>query len=228
MRKIVQITISLLIILTWTVSYSQAENYSSELIKVHEATVVLNEMSAIPEKSIPPTLLANSYGIIVIPGLIKAGFGIGGRYGTGLLITRDPKGGWYYPIMVTLTGGSIGWQIGVQSTDVILVFKNPRSIEAIQKGKFTLGADASIAAGPVGRHAEAATDITLKSEIYSYSRSRGLFAGFALEGAVLSIDHESTWNLYSLPVSEVLSRKNLANIPTQVHSFQQKISALTK
>ncbi|MDD3814769.1 MAG: lipid-binding SYLF domain-containing protein [Desulfocapsaceae bacterium] len=228
MKKMMQLTFFLLMVLCWPASQVHAEQYSSELIKVYEATVVLDEMMAIPEKTIPPSLLANSYGVIIIPGLIKAGFVIGGRHGTGLMAVRDLKGGgWFYPIMVQLTGGSIGWQIGAESSDVVLVFKKMRSIEAIQKGKFTLGADASIAAGPIGRHAEASTDIMLKSEIYSYSRSRGLFAGVSMAGAVISIDHDATWNLYSLPVSELLSKKNFANIPDLVIKFNKKISEIT-
>lgn len=164
--------------------------------KVYEAAGVVKEIMAIPEKGIPPVLLGDAYGIAVIPGVIKLGFIVGGRYGTGVLMVRDRDGTWSPPAFISLAGGGIGWQIGAQSTDFILVFKNRRSIDGIMKGKFTLGADAAVAAGPVGRNLEAATDVKLKSEIYAYSRSRGLFAGVSLEGAALQIDDETDAAFY--------------------------------
>jgi lipid-binding SYLF domain-containing protein len=128
--------------------------------------------------------------------VIKVGFVVGGRHGRGVLLIREKRTGWSNPVFVSITGGSVGWQIGAQSTDVILVFKSMKSIDGIMKGKFTLGADAAIAAGPVGRRAEAATDVQLKAEIYSYSRSRGLFAGVSVEGAALQIDDEANADFY--------------------------------
>lgn len=167
-----------------------------EAKKVDEAAAVLKEIMVIPEKGIPPALLSDAYGIAVVPGVIKVGFIIGGRHGSGILMVREKEGGWSSPSFVSITGGSIGWQIGAQSTDVILVFKSSKSIEGIKKGKFTLGADASVAAGPVGRRVEAATDVKLGAEIYSYSRSRGLFAGVSLEGAALQIDDDANAAFY--------------------------------
>jgi lipid-binding SYLF domain-containing protein len=167
--------------------------------RVKTATEVFSEIMAIPEDKIPPALLNNAQGIAVIPGVIKAGFIVGGRRGRGVLSVRTESGGWSSPAFVTLTGGSIGWQIGVQSTDIILVFKSRKNIETLMKGKFTLGADASVAAGPVGRHTGAGTDIKLQAEIYSYSRSRGLFAGVALEGAALQFDDWAIESFYQSP-----------------------------
>lgn len=152
---------------------------------VRVAAAVVREISAIPEKAMPPALLKNAHAIAVIPNVIKAGLVVGGRYGKGVLLVRDAAGGWQAPAEISITSGSLGWQIGVQSTDVILVFKTPRSVQGLASGKVTLGADASVAAGPVGRHAEAATDIQLKAEVYSYSRNRGLFAGVSFEGSGL-------------------------------------------
>ncbi|MBI3024863.1 MAG: lipid-binding SYLF domain-containing protein [Candidatus Tectomicrobia bacterium] len=149
------------------------------------AATLIREITAIPEKGMPPALLRNAHGIAIIPGVIKVGLVLGGRYGKGVLLVRNPAGGWEEPKEITLTGGSLGWQVGVQSTDVILVFKSAKSVEGFASGKITLGADASVAAGPVGRHAEAATDVQLKSEVYSYSRNRGLFVGVSLEGSGL-------------------------------------------
>jgi lipid-binding SYLF domain-containing protein len=167
-----------------------------ETEKVVEAATVLEQIMSIPESAIPPSLLQDAYGIAIVPGVIKAGFFIGGRYGTGVVCVRNAAGKWSNPSFVSLAGGSFGWQIGAQSTDVILVFKTPRSIEGMMKGKFTLGADAAVAAGPVGRRVEGATDIALKAEILSYSRTRGFFAGVSLEGSALQIDDEANAAFY--------------------------------
>ncbi|RME34191.1 MAG: hypothetical protein D6786_05570 [Gammaproteobacteria bacterium] len=187
----------LLLVLPALSSQAGGEN---EVAKVEEAIQVLEEVRRIPEQSIPPGLLANAQAIAIIPGVVKAGFIVGGRYGEGVILRHDPKSGkWGLPVFMTLAGGSFGFQIGASSTDVILVFKNRRGLDNLLRGKFTLGADASVAAGPVGRQAEAATDAALKAEIYSYSRSRGLFAGIALDGSVLEIDHAATARFYGKP-----------------------------
>lgn len=187
----------IMVIITFTAgTASILEATSPGTAKIDESIAVLEQIVNIPEQGIPPALLENAGGIAIIPGVIKAGFILGGRYGSGILVTKDREGEWSNPVFITLTGGSIGWQIGVQSIDIILVFKSNRGIDNIMKGKFTLGADASVAAGPVGRQASAATDIQLKSEIYSYSRSRGLFAGLSLEGAALQIDYDSDMDYY--------------------------------
>lgn len=179
---------------------------SEEVKKADAATEVLKEISSIPEKAMPPALLEGAYGVAVLPGVIKFGFIAGGRYGKGVLVVRK-NGGWSDPAFVTITGGSVGYQIGAESTDVILVFKTKKGIEGITKGKFTLGADAAVAAGPVGRQAEAATDIQLKAEVYSYSRSRGLFAGVALVGSALEIDNKANTSFYgrALTPDEIFS-----------------------
>jgi lipid-binding SYLF domain-containing protein len=177
----------------------QAFSAADEDNKLSKAAVVLEEIMAISEKSIPPALFKKIYAIAVVPGVIKAGFVVGGRYGRGVIAVRTESGEWSSPSFLDLGGGSLGFQIGAQSTDVILVFKSKRSVDGIIGGKFTLGANASVAAGPVGRQAEAETDAALKAEIYSYSRSRGLFAGVSLEGAVLSIDREWNEKYYSKP-----------------------------
>lgn len=195
MRKFLAVTIALVAIFTIILPL-EARAERKEIAKIEDATAVIRQIVSIPEKNIPPALLRNAGGIAIIPGVIKAGFILGGRYGTGVLLVRNAKGGWSYPSFISLTGGSIGWQIGVESIDIVLVFKHRRSIDRIVHGKFTLGADASVAAGPVGRQASAATDVQLKSEIYSYSRSRGLFAGIALQGASLQIDEEDNDALY--------------------------------
>lgn len=160
---------------------------------IRTSSEVLESIQSIPLKCIPPSLLADAQGIAIIPNVVKGGFVIGGRLGHGLVLSRNPDGSWDGPAFVTLGGASVGLQAGIQSTDVILVFKTRTSLDRVLKGKnkITLGADAAVAAGPVGRQAEAATDGRLTAEIYSYSRSRGLFAGVSLEGAAIVYDNDA-------------------------------------
>lgn len=164
--------------------------------RARNAVRVLAEIQKIPEQSIPDKLLDEARAVIVIPDTIKAGLVIGGRHGRGVMSVKTANGTWSSPVFVSLTGASIGFQVGVQSSDVVLVIRNDRSLDNIVNGKFTLGADASVAAGPVGRNAAAATDGQLKAEIWSWSRARGLFAGVALDGAVLQIDDNANAAAY--------------------------------
>jgi lipid-binding SYLF domain-containing protein len=167
--------------------------------RVRSATAMLQQIQEIPEKSIPPKLLRNVHAVALIPGVVKVGFVVGGRFGRGVLMVRRNNGSWSPPAFVTLTGGSFGWQIGAQSSDVILVFKNRENVEAIIDGEVTLGGDANVAAGPVGRQTSASTNIKMEAEIYSYSRSRGLFAGVSLNGAAITIDEKSNKQFYNRP-----------------------------
>jgi lipid-binding SYLF domain-containing protein len=160
------------------------------------ASQVLNDALGSPDQFVPSRLLERAYGIAVVPDVTKIAFFFGGRRGNGVLVARDPSGHFSDPIFVNLTGGSFGFQWGVTSTDVILVFTTKRSIDRIASGQLTLGADASVAAGPVGRTASAGTDPTLSAEVYSYSRSRGLFAGVALDGSALTIDNNADARFY--------------------------------
>ena len=179
--------------------------------RVTKAIDVLHDFTAIPEQGIPKNLLANAHAVAIVPGVIKAGFGIGGRYGKGVLMVRQPDGAWSNPTFITLGGGSFGWQIGAQSTDLMLVFKDARSVQDIAEGKLTLGGDASVAAGPVGRSTSAATDQRLEAEIYSYSRNRGLFAGIALDGAWIGMDSKANDQYYGNGLSpvQILDARNI-------------------
>ena len=170
-----------------------------EEARLIEASGVLEELFAQRDTSIPERLMARAYGIAVIPNVVKVAAVVGGRRGSGAMVVRDANGKFTDPIMVSLTGGNIGWQIGVQSTDIVLVFTTAKGIEGIADGKLTLGGDASVAAGPVGRSASAATDQNFTAEVYSYSRNRGLFAGVALDGSILSVDSKSNKGLYGKP-----------------------------
>ncbi|HUY31573.1 MAG TPA: lipid-binding SYLF domain-containing protein [Pirellulales bacterium] len=169
---------------------------------VRLADQVLHEIMSIPARRIPEQLLADAQGLVIIPGVIKIGFVGGIRRGRGVVLVRDSEGAWSIPQFVTLTGGSVGWQVGVQATDVVLVFRTKQSVENLLGGKFTLGADASVAAGPVGRSAEAATDTHLEAEILSYSRSRGVFAGVAIDGTAIEIDEAAHQVFYGTPTTE--------------------------
>ncbi|WP_222565429.1 lipid-binding SYLF domain-containing protein [Novilysobacter antarcticus] len=164
--------------------------------RARNAVRVLNEIQAIPESGIPDVMLDQAKAIVVVPDTLKIGLVLGGRRGHGLVSIKTPQGTWSNPSFVKLTGASIGFQAGVQSSDVVLVFTSQRGLDSIVNGKLTLGADASVAAGPVGRTTGLATDGGLKAEIWSWSRARGLFAGVALDGAVLSIDDAANQNVY--------------------------------
>ena len=169
---------------------------STEDARAQNAVRVLADIQAIPESAIPDKLLDEAHAIVVVPDSLKVGLVFGGRRGHGLLSVKRADGTWSNPSFVSLTGGSIGFQAGVQSSDIVLVFRSDRGLESIVNGKFTLGADASVAAGPVGRNASTATDGELKAEIWSWSRARGLFAGVALDGAVLAIDDAANEAVY--------------------------------
>lgn len=171
---------------------------STEAGIVLEATVVLQELTQGGLVNIPENLLREAHGIAVVPNFLRGAFVIGISGGRGLLVVRDANGQWQAPEFITIAGGSVGWQAGLQATDLVLVFRSPRSLTNIRQGKLTLGADASAAAGPVGRFASAATDTRLQAEILTYSRSRGLFAGVSLSGASLQMDFPATQRFYQL------------------------------
>ncbi len=168
----------------------------AEDARAHNALRVLTDIQRIPESAIPDKLLDEARAIVVVPDTLKIGLVFGGRRGHGVVSVKNPDGTWSNPAFVTLTGGSVGFQAGVQSSDVVLVFRTDRGLDSIVNGKITLGADAGVAAGPVGRNAATATDGQLKAEIWSWSRARGLFAGVALDGAVLAIDDAANQAVY--------------------------------
>ena len=182
---------------------------------------VLNEIMAIPASGIPASLLANAQGIVIIPDLVKGGFVLGLRHGRGIAMVRDERGFWRPPSFVTLTGGSVGWQIGLQVTDIVLVFKTRSSVQGLLRGKFTLGADAAAAAGPVGREAAAATDAQLLAEIFTWSRSRGLFAGVSLDGSVLQIDQ--TANAHSINGANVTDPNQSIPVPASAIALMRQV-----
>ena len=198
--------------------------------RVADATDVIDQLLRIPEQTIPPALLARAYAVAVVPNVVKLGFGLGARRGKGILVIRREDNSWSNPAFIALTGGSFGWQIGAQSTDIILVFKTREGVDGIANGKFTLGADASIAAGPVGRHTEIATDIQFKAEVFSYSRSRGIFVGVALEGAGITMDRVANAAFYgsSSTTPEQIFASSGNAVPAVANTFVQVLAAQTR
>ncbi len=194
------------------------------------ATQVLEQVQGMPDQRIPDYLLARAYGIAVIPDVTKVAFIFGGRHGRGVLVVRKAIGApWSNPSFISLTGGSWGLQIGAQNSDIILVFTTREGIEGITGGKLTLGADASIATGPVGRQGSAATDINLGAEIYSYARTRGLFAGIALDGSVIKIDNDANARFYGrsgVTASDLFSA-NAPAAPPAAQRFLARLEQLT-
>ena len=194
------------------------------------ATEVLEEVQAMPDQRIPDALLSRAYGIAVIPDVTKVAFIFGGRHGNGVLVVRDKLSSpWSNPTFISLTGGSWGFQIGAQSSDIILVFTTKTGIEGVAGGKLTLGADASVATGPVGRQGSAATDVQFNAEIYSYARTRGAFAGIALDGSVISIDRSANAALYGksgVTASEIFSGQSPA-APATAQRFLDRLAQVT-
>lgn len=195
------------------------------------ATEVLEEVQGMPDQRVPDALLARAYGIAVIPDVTKVAFIFGGRHGNGVLVVRDTLSSpWSNPVFVSLTGGSWGFQAGAQSSDIILVFTTKAGIEGITGGKITLGADASVATGPVGRQGSAATDIGFNAEIYSYARTRGLFGGIALDGSVIAVDRSADAAFYGksgVTGSEIFS--GLAPTPpATAQRFLERLAQATR
>jgi lipid-binding SYLF domain-containing protein len=189
---------------------------SPEQIVVN-ATNVLAQSAGVPS-GIPQNLLSDAQGIVIIPNMIRGAFVIGLQHGRGVLLVRGPNGAWQAPQFVTMTGGSLGYQIGVQSTDLILVFRTPRSVQNLLRGSLRVGVDASAAAGPVGRQASAATDTRLQAEILSYSRARGAFVGVSLDGSSVSLDPSAQAVFYQPPGVMPLAATRLIQTLTSLSS----------
>ena len=169
---------------------------SAEALKLEDAALALEAFQEDPATAIPPGILQNAQGVAVLPGVIRGGLVLGGRRGKGIAVIRSQSGEWSNPLFITMTGVSLGAQLGAESADLVLVFGNRRSVHNIGAGKFTMTGDASATAGPVGRGARRATDMSFTSEVYFYARSRGLFAGAVLGGANLGVDEAANRHFY--------------------------------
>ncbi|MDB5223142.1 MAG: hypothetical protein JWN83_1809 [Chitinophagaceae bacterium] len=184
-----------MLLLTLSIICLQVKSQEKESDKIMAANKVLVEFSNMKEK-IPQKLFNVTEGIIIVPKLINAGFVIAGKRGKGIAMIKNADGTWSNPVFVTITGGSLGFQAGVQSIDLVLIFKSRQTLEKIGNGSFTLGGDASVTAGPVGRNSSASTDYKMEAEVYSYSKSKGLFAGISISGSALDIDEKANTAFY--------------------------------
>ena len=175
---------------------AQDKEDSDEVERVAAATAVFQEIMSAEDKAVPQSVLGKAEGIAVFPSTLKAGFVVGGMRGRGILSARGESGTWSAPAFLTLTGGSVGLQIGGQATDLVLVIMDRRGLENLVRNQFKIGADASVAAGPVGRDAQAATDLQLRAQILSYSRARGVFAGISISGSTIRQDVDANSRFY--------------------------------
>lgn len=224
MRKI-----ALTFLLTAALLSAPAHAQEKERQIVEKSMTVLTQVQGMPDLQVPDWLLQRAEGIAILPDVVKAGAFIGGRGGTGVLLTRHGDGRWSNPLFIGIGAGSFGWQFGVQATDVVLVFTTRKSIEGVADGKITLGGDAAAVAGPVGRSASAATSVTLDAEIYSYSRSKGLFAGVSLEGSVLGIRHKANGRFYGkqgIKASDILA-PDAPLAPEPAPALMRKVERIT-
>lgn len=174
---------------------------TDERERAMKAGEVLTEVMQIPEDGIPSDLMSHAHAVAVIPHMIKGAFIVGGEYGKGLVSERRDDGTWSAPAYIKIGGGNFGFQLGADATDLVLIFTDRSGFEGLLKGKVKLGADAAVAAGPVGRNAQASTDVLLKSPVLAYSRTKGLFAGISLDGAVVSMDDSANRAAYGKEVS---------------------------
>jgi lipid-binding SYLF domain-containing protein len=195
--------------------------------RVQAAADVLNEIQGAPDQGIPQEVLGSAECVAVVPSMLKAGFVVGARYGRGLASCRTPKG-WSAPAFFSVKGGSFGLQIGGQAVDLVMLVMNNDGMHKLLSSQFKLGADASVAAGPVGRHAAADTDWKMRAQILSYSRARGIFAGLELNGAVIKQDKDSTREFYGHMVTSKASLQGEIEAPAGAYPFLQTLARWAK
>ena len=186
--------------------------------RLEAAGTVLNEIESAPDSGIPEEILSRSECVAVVPSMLRGGFVFGGKYGRGLASCRTPKG-WSAPAFFTIKGGSFGFQIGGQAVDLVMLIMNQNGMQHLLSSQFALGADASVAAGPVGRHAEGNTDWKMRAEVLTYSRARGIFAGVSLNGAVVKQDKDSTREFYGHMVTTKASLTGEVDPPEAANAF---------
>jgi lipid-binding SYLF domain-containing protein len=224
--------ITALLAITLTLALGSASTLADDKTdkRFNDARAVFESFTGMSEQSIPGWLLDRAYGIVVAPKVFEIAVVGGGRGGRGVLSVRNPDGSWSNPVLLNLYGGSFGFQVGMHMTDVVLVLTSRESVEGISGGKFMLGADASVVAGPVGRTASASTDPMLKSQVLSYSRSEGVFAGVAFEGTVISVDDGADATAYGVSgilASQILDGK-LGTPPPAAVAFTAALTRATE
>src|SRR5438309_5570797 len=225
-------TILLLLVtaLLCAVSLAQDESkgdQSKAADRVKAAAKVLDEIEAAPDQGIPEEILGSAECVAVVPSMLKGGFIVGARYGRGVASCRNPKG-WSAPAFFTVTGGSLGLQIGGQAVDLVMLIMNKDGMKHLLSSQFALGADASVAAGPVGRHAEGGTDWKMRAQVLTYSRARGVFAGITLNGAVIKQDKDSTREFYGRMVPFKTSLTGLIDPPAGANPFLTTLAKWAK
>jgi lipid-binding SYLF domain-containing protein len=218
----------LTIALAATGATAQEDKDQHEAKRVAEATAVFKEIMGAADSAIPSAILDKAEGIAVFPSMIKAGLLVGGQHGRGILSVRGASDTWSAPAFLTITGGSIGLQIGAQATDLVLVIMNRRGLENLVRNQFKVGADASVAAGPVGRDAQAATDIQMRAQILSYSRARGVFAGVTINGSTIRQDKDANKRFYGQPYeTKQIVFDRLGGAPEPVASWRETLNRYT-
>jgi lipid-binding SYLF domain-containing protein len=222
--------IFLVAMMTLALGISPASADTKTDLRTDEARKVLEAFTDLNEQQIPSWLLARAYGIVIVPDVVKGALIVGGRGGRGVMAVRHPDGSWSNPVFVTLAGVNFGFQWGVQSTDLILVLMSRQSVEGISGGTVTLGADASVAAGPVGRAAAATTDATFKAQVLSYSRAEGMFVGVSLDGTMIRVDDGSNQSAYGVSAilpSQILEGR-VASPPQSALDFTAALDRATR
>lgn len=202
-----------------------ARAQSAEASRVNDAATVFSEIMEAPDGGIPRAVLDQAEAIAIFPGVVRAGFAVGGQWGRGIISVRDAKtGAWSAPAFLTIAGGSFGAQIGAQSLDLVLVVMDQTGVQRLLGNQFKVGGEASVAAGPVGRAAEASTDIQLRAKILSYSRTRGLFAGIAINGSTLAADRAANGRFYG----QRLSSRDVLGAPSSRTDLPESVDRLRK
>jgi SH3 domain-containing YSC84-like protein 1 len=204
-----------------------ADDQTKAADRVQAAADVLNAIQSAPDQGIPEEVLGSADCVAVVPSMLKGGFIFGARYGKGIASCRTPKG-WSAPAFFSVKGGSFGLQIGGQAVDLVMLIMNQNGMRNMLSSKFKLGADASVAAGPVGRHAAADTDWKMRAQVLSYSRARGIFAGLELNGAVIAQDKDSTREFYGHMVSTKASLQGEAEAPKAAYPFLDTLAKWAK
>jgi lipid-binding SYLF domain-containing protein len=214
-----------MLVLSFSFTPVKSQDKQKEQQKIDASTKVLQDFGQMKEK-IPQELMQMTQGIIIVPKLINAGFVVGGKRGKGIAMVKLPDGSWSDPVFVTVTGGSVGLQAGIQSVDLVLIFKNRETLQNIGERSVQLGGDVSVTAGPLGRNSTASTDTKLEAEVYSYSRSKGLFAGISLGGSVIGIDEDANQAFYGENEDAKTLFANTTSTSENVHQLKDVLTKM--
>jgi lipid-binding SYLF domain-containing protein len=216
------------LVIIFSLFFVQAKSQEKQEDKITASTQVLKDFGNMKE-SIPEQMLKVTEGIIIVPRLINGGFVLAAKRGKGIAMVKLADGSWSNPVFVTITGGSVGLQAGVQSVDLVLIFKSRETLEKIGRGSFTLGGEISATAGPVGRNSTASTDYKMEAEVYSYSRSKGLFAGISLSGSAISVDSKANEAFYGKTMeAKDLFSNSTENTTASVTDLKSELNSLYK